>query len=499
MSIVAVTVVAGCSSSTGMVRTRTSGAGSAATAGAVGVAAQREAYTTDQSSTVIHDTETNALVAQGHRLFAATDQWEYPGPNAYGQVLVKGQATGRWRVFEQTQGLRVQALDSFSIPADQGLSAGRSLLVTQAVLHGRSEVQWALDGAHTFARSDSYELSSASNDVRAFGAHEAGGQWAVYAGVNPTGILRGTWSPQRHTLVFDPTPELSVPPGAPGVPAQKVTGFANCAGALYVTIDAKLYRRNDGTLPQGVARWVLLYQEPHVGVHNSGLRGITCLTHDGSPSLLVSTEGSGAEYRFDDLPSGRIDASASASPGSPVADLVPTLEYSPIPAIRQMLAKSGTDVPASGEGSIVYVIAAYNNGDFQNVKIDGVERQVFGFEWGYLGGCPPTRTCGPIASGLVHFDAAACFAVRTDSGSSQSYELHCLSGPDLTPSGEVNNPIRAGQAFVSIRSIVPSPFGDDRLYYAGYDCNFHPADGTAWVATSALDAIHLRTTEEEHS
>jgi len=50
-------------------------------------------------------------------------------------------------------------------------------------------------------------------------------------------------------------------------------------------------------------------------------------------------------------------------------------------------------------------------------------------------------------------------------------------------------PIRSGQAFVSIRSIVPSPFSHGRIYFGGYDCNFYPADGTAWVASSTLNAL----------
>ncbi len=498
LALAALVVTAGCSSAT------TSSSGSSGTAPrastySLDVAAQREPYTTDNKSPVIHDTETNALVVQGSRLFAATDQWEYPGPDAYGQVLVKDRASGPWTVFEQTQGLRVQALDSFSIPSDQGLGGGRSLLVTQAVLDGRSVVQWALDGAHAFAPADVYALSSPSDDVRAFGAHQADGQWAVYAGVNPTGILRGVWSPSSHTLTFDPTPELSVAGGTTGVPARKVTGFADCGGAMYSTINTTLYRRNDGTLPAGVARWVPLYAEPKApAAFNSGLRGITCTTHDGSPSLLVSTEGDGDVYRFDHLPTGQIDVPASARPGSGVTGLVPTLEFSPVPAIRQMLASSGTTVPPSGTGSVGYVIAAYNNGDFQTVELDGKTRQVFGFEWGYVGSCPQTRTCGPVAFKAIHFDAHACFAIRTPSGSSQSYQTHCLSSPDFTPSGPVSSPIRAGQAFVSIRTIVPSPFGDGRLYYGGYDCNFTPADGTAWVGTSTLGAIHVGSTGKEN-
>jgi hypothetical protein len=154
-----------------------------------------------------------------------------------------------------------------------------------------------------------------------------------------------------------------------------------------------------------------------------------------------------------------------------------------------MLAGQGTVIPATGSHSIDYVIAAYNN--FETIKIGGVTRQVFGFERGYLGGCPPTRTCGPTAFGAVTFDAAACFAIRTDHGPSPIYALHCLSGPDFTPSGKVTTPIRAGQAFVSIRTIKRSPFGDGRLYYGGYDCNFHPADGTAWIGASTLSALHL--------
>lgn len=496
LALLASGVAAGCSSAA--TSSGSSSRAPRASAYSADVAAQSEAYTTDQTSPVIHDTETNALVPQGNRLFAATDQWEYPGPDAYGQVLVKDQANGSWRVFEQTQGLRVQALDSFLIPSRQGVGGGRSLLVTQAALNGRSVVQWALDGAPAFSPVDSYALSSASDDVRAFGAHEADGQWAVYAGVNPTGILRGMWSPSSHTLVFDPTPELTVPSGKPGVPAQKVTGFADCGGALYATINTTLYRRNDGNLPAGIARWVPLYREASVGAHNSGLRGITCITHESSPSLLVSTEGNGDVYRFDHLPRGQIDVAASSRPESGVS-LVHTLEFAPIPAIRQMLSTTGTSVPPSGAGSIGYVIAAYNNGDFQTLELDGKTRQIFGFEWGYVGSCPQTRACGPQAFGSIHFDAHACFAIRTPSKSSQTYQTHCLSGPDFTPSGTVSNPIRAGQAFVSIRTIVPSPFGDGRLYYGGYDCNFHPADGTAWVGTSTLNAIHVGNTGTESS
>jgi hypothetical protein len=189
------------------------------------VPATREALTTDSRSPVAHDTEIDALTAHSGRLFAATDQWEYPGPSGYGQVLVKDSASSPWRVFEQTQSIRVQAIDSFAIPADQGLGPGHSLLITQAIVNGRSELQWLIDGASSFSPANSFVLASQGADVRSFGAYDSGGTWSVYAGVNPTGILRGTWSTTRHTLVFSPAPELTAaPPGSCWRPARRSAG-----------------------------------------------------------------------------------------------------------------------------------------------------------------------------------------------------------------------------------------------------------------------------------
>jgi hypothetical protein len=456
---------------------------------ALAVPAVHEPLTTDSESPVAHDTETDAIVAQSGRLFASTDQWEYAGPSPAGQILVKNSASSPWTMFEQTQTLRVEeSLASFAIPDDQGLGSGHSLLITHAVVNGRSQLQWLLDRAIAFSSGDSFEVASNVIDVRSFGAHESGGVWAVYAGVEPTGILQGTWSPRTHTLVFDPTPELTIaPPGSPGSRSQKVTGFADCGGSLYTSIGTNLFRRNDGNLPPGIARWVSVYQAPSVGPYNSGLRGLTCVTHERAPSLLVSTEGSGDVYRLDHLPRGQLGGTVTAGPDNQPAGLQPSLEFSPVSSIGQMLASQGTAVPTAGSGSIAYVIAAYNH--FATIKVGGDERQAFGFEWGYQGACPPTRTCGPTAFGVVTFDAAACFAVRTDTGGRPTYVPHCLSGPGFAPSGRTGSPIRSGQALVSIRTIEPSPFGDGRLYYGGYDCNFYPADGTAWIATSALSSI----------
>jgi hypothetical protein len=448
------------------------------------VPAVRDQLTSNTSSSVSHDNEVMGLASQSGRLFAATDQWEYGGPSAHGQILVKNSSNGPWKVFQQTQSLRVQAIDSFSIPNDQGLGSGHSLLITQAIVGARSVIEWLFDSSSSFTVANSYALATGA-DVRSFGAHEAGGVWSVYAGVNPTGILEGTWSKAKHTLVFNRTPELSTAaPAGPGLQTQKVTAFADCGGAEYVTIDTKLFRRNDGALPPGAARWVLTYQEPPVGPRNSGLRGLSCVAHDGSPALLVSTEGTGDVYRLDNLPRGQLDGPGTTAPGNGVAGgLVPTLEFSPVPAIRAMLAARGTAIPATGTQSVRYVIAAYNN--FETLKIGGVERQLFGLEWSFAGSCPSTWICAPD-----HYNAEACFAMRTAEGSSTpTYALRCLSGSSFTPKSTQTSPVRQGQAFVSIRTIMPSPFGDRRIYYGGYDCDFQPADGSAWVGSSTRRAV----------
>ena len=455
------------------------------------VPAARQPLTRDPDSTVAHDTENDDLVAQGARLFASTDQWEYPGSSTAGQILVKNSARAPWEVFEQTQGLRVEdSMASFPIPPDQGLGPGHSLLITVATLHGQNELQWLLDGATSFSPADSFPLASNVVDVRSFGAHESGGVWSVYAGVDPTGVLRSIWSKTLHTLSFESTPELTATtPTSPSLVSQKVTAFADCAGALYTTINTKLYRRNDGGVPGRTPPWSLLYEEPPVGPHNSGLRGLTCVTYDGAPALLLSSEGSGDVYRLDHLPRGPLRGTTTVRPGQPAAGLVVTREFTPIPAIRRMLAEEGTAVPVSGKGSIVYVIAAYNR--FTTVGIGGVTSQLIGFEWAYAGSCPQTRVCGPISARSAEYDAAACFAVRTGSSGTPVYILRCLSGPDFEPTGRSTPPIRAGQAYVSIRTIAASPFGDGRIYYGGYDCNFYPADGTAWVASSTALALHI--------
>ena len=168
---------------------------------------------------------------------------------------------------------------------------------------------------------------------------------------------------------------------------------------------------------------------------------------------------------------------------SPISSARPCgIGSEPMTAIRTMLAAAGTAIPASGRGAVNYVIAAYN--DFETVDAGGASRQLFGLEWGYDQACPATRRCAPSG-----FDAAACFGVRTDQPGAPAYALRCLSGPQFQPDRDQPSPVRSGQAFVAVRTIKLSPFGDGRIYYGGYDNDFSPADGAAWIAASTQSAL----------
>ena len=131
-----------------------------------------------------------------------------------------------------------------------------------------------------------------------------------------------------------------------------------------------------------------------MGPFNSGLRGISCVSHGrGHPHCSFLTEGTGDVYRLDHLPTGQLPDTGTVSLSHPYPGMVSTLEFTPATAIRHLLATEGTTVPATGRGSIDYVIAAYNN--FETMQINGSTRQLFGLEFGFSAGRPKAQICAP--------------------------------------------------------------------------------------------------------
>ena len=292
--------------------------------------------------------------------------------------------------------------------------------------------------------------------------------------------------------MFDPAPELAG--GATrlaGTEDAEGQGFADCGGALYVSINTKLYRRNDGALPAGVAS--LGARVPGAAGRRAQQRAARpdVHAHHGAPALLVSTEGNGDVYRLDHLPAGDLTTAAVPLAGR----LTPILEFAPIPAIRHDARRQGTGCRRRGSGSIDYVIAAYNN--FDDGRSSAPQRQCSGFEWGYAGACPPTRTVGPPFGKFTSMQQRA-------SRSAPITGLVADLRPALPRAVRHSHP-RARQATRSAPARRSSRSGRSRrrrsvtaaLYYGGYDCNFYPADGTAWVATLRRSSAHRSVTYEE--
>ncbi len=281
-----------------------------------------------------NNTEILHLVSHGRRMFAATGQWMSPRTDG-AQVLVKETATAPWRVFDRFPVLRVTMLESITVPARHNRGRRTQVLLTQGRREtpGPTQLLWLQDDAERF--EGAFALPR-QDQVRAVGARAETDGFAFYAGAEPTGVLRGVWDAGGGAIRWSATPELSVE--APGA-SRKVTSFAECNRSMFATIDQVLYRRDDGALAPGVARWTEWFRDPEA--RESGLRAATCILHRGRPALLVSSEGPGTVYRFDDL--------AAAAP-------IVTVELDAKAAIAEGLRSLGT----TGDPRPLYVITAYN-------------------------------------------------------------------------------------------------------------------------------------------
>lgn len=405
--------------------------------------------------------EVTTLVAHAGSLWSTTSQWMAPEPVG-GALLRRRGADDPWQVVEQTDQLRVMALQRFTVPARHADGTPVDVLVTQTRADGVSALRWMVGDAERLV--DGFILPDSPSDVRSLGAHDEGDVFAFYAGVRPTGVLRGQWDAAGRTIVWSATPELVV--AGDGLD-QKVTGFASCGGAAWVTVRTSLYRRVDGAVADGAARWTEVYRDPDDNADNSGLRGITCVRRATGDALLLGREGPGTMLRFDTL-----DGDA----------LEPVLEADIAAVIAATLRDWGHDLTEAGPGSVDYVIPAYN--DLLQVA-DGVH--LTGVEWSYaLGACPITRTCQPQRT----FDAQACLLRRddTDGRSEPRWSLWCLAG-EATPAAAIDDPVQGGQAFVAVRALQMAPWEDGQLWMAGYDANFVPSVGTGWVGQIMLGDV----------
>jgi len=432
------------------------------------VPATLETFVQDGTDIPSNNTEIMHLTTHRGRLYAATGQWMAEQIDG-AQVLVKETADAPWRVFERFAVVRVDAMESFTIPADLNNGTPVEVLITQArrgtsqaAAEEAQQIMWLRDDETSFGNE--FSLGTPNASVRSFGGQVEDNVFAFYAGVTPFGIIRGEWDADAQTIVnWERRIELERPGER-----NKFTGFASCGSAMYASVNNELYRRNPTAQPDGSPLWVSVGQAPQA--LGSGLRGLTCIDHEGQPALLVALEGPGTIVRIGPLPQGNLNEDVQL----PVA-----IEVEPRDLIREALSAGGIEVPDSGHGAIAYVIPAYN--EFLELSRGGRTVHAFGVEWAYAeaNACPEGRTCLPERD----FDTAACFFVRVNA---TRYSTHCLEGSDFAVSASPQEPVQYREAFVAVRTIRQSPFAPETIYFGGYDANSVRSNETAWIATVNL-------------
>jgi hypothetical protein len=406
------------------------------------------------------DTETVALTTHRGRLFAARGQWMAPVPNG-AAVLVKDSADAAWREFHRFANLRVLALRSFNIPAVANGGTAVDLLIATTGGSGANapaRLAWLRNDAADFEQA--LLLPNADADPRSMTLRVEGGVAALYVGTRPGGIYRYTWDAAAQRLVAPTAAELSLGPAD-----ERVMEMAVCAGGVYAVNGGDLLRRAD-TNPPRWQRW--LVGRDTSGSGNSGWRGLTCTTHDSQPALLTAFEGPGLIMRVQPLPAPNVvDA--------PTPTTVEEADARQV--IRAGMAQRLSRNLASD--AVAYSIVAYND----MVTVPGATEPtlLLGVEWSWRDACAAGRSCSQ-----GRFDDCACFIARRGNSGTPAYALHCLSGADMTPRGTTTRPIRYRDAFVATRAIRSSPFGDDSIYFGGYDANGQVSEGTAWIARGSL-------------
>ncbi len=424
--------------------------------------------TRDQAGHLLGGTEVRTLVAHAGKLFAGNGYWEDESEGSQGaEILVLDRPGGRWRVdhvFDElmprgrARHLAIAAMGEAKFATDGN---GRPLAHPVSILLAST---WDLSGeVEIFARDDAtgdWPGTTLAYDerirgvrhlsqVRSFGSHRdrVTGIDYAFAGDDPHGIFNGVYDPSVPGRIrWSQTPELDISgisvADFPGIEGRlRVTSFAECNDRLYATVGQQIYERVDGAAP----RWRLLYSNRDPGRSESGLRGLTCAP---SPTgqgqvLLAAVEGT----------AGRI-IRVDPHDGSEATDL----------DLHDFLGKAwGMDVG--------YTIAAYN--DMTEVRDNhGEDVLLIGLE-AFI----PPETQVPAGHRLFNpgrgrLEGDAWYLIRSPNG---NYDLRRI-------------PPRPGQAMVSTRSIVASPFHGDAIYFGGFDANKAPAHNTAWIVRATLDA-----------
>jgi len=394
-------------------------------------------------------TEIIHLVSHQGRLYAGNGYWMDTVGYAripWAQVLVLDSPEGTWKVdcALGPRHLRVTLLKSVTFWTDGAggpLAAPVNLLIagSDQYIPGPPPVRretnlWTRhDDTNTWTKTTLHAGRQYRRSVRAAIVHRdrATGVDRLFVAAGALGICSGVYDANLPGRIrWDRVPEL-------GPLAIRPMSFAEANGNLYASAGTAVYRRVDGRSPQ----WVKVYSDDtpeHWEL--GGIRGLTAVpspTGDGESLLFSHTN---RIIRLD-----------------PADDHKASVEL----RIDHLLARAWGCRVRGG------IIAAYSGmlpltdpATGQTVHIIGVQGRVWGeptFGGWYPGG-----------SYLIRY------ADRT-------YRLM-----------EVGGRWKPGRPMlVAVRTYAMSPFRGDvgKVYFGGFDANFHDAHDTAWIFRASVDTV----------
>jgi hypothetical protein len=419
-------------------------------------------------------TEIRSLVAFRGKLYASNGYWmDQPGPEGKqaAQVLRLDSSHGAWQQevnFSQFCPISrpkcatiTSILSTLFFATDKNGAPANVTILVAATWDNRPE-------ASVYAKNNTdgqwYETTLAatsdgsSESTRAFGVHvdAVTREDLAFAGATASGIQPGFLSDKRgagknpiewttgiENAEFKPS-DYTGP--ACTATNNRVTAFAEAGSKIYASLCFQVIERVDG--PRGDCRsdqvslhgscrqrWIPVWTDRDVLRSESGVRGMTAITQNGNPALLLAEEGSvGRIIRLD----------PQTGVGEPELDYLNSL-------------RNEWNLPTT------YGIAAYNNIP-KWVAANGAIRHLIGVESFTSATEPKPDLPFVLLQGGGKLEGDAYYFIRN---AADSYKLVHI--PRLT----------TGTGMLAVRAEAVSPFPDDctpqgkgcAIFFGGFDAN----------------------------
>ncbi len=266
----------------------------------------------------------------------------------------------------------------------------------------------------------------------------------IFVTAGASGVWVGTYDPTLPELIrWDPQPELGDLPLRP-------MSMAEINEGLYVSSSDSIYHRLDGPQP----KWEKVYADKYVASavlerNIGGIRGMTAVPSQverDRDAILYFLDNRIVRVEPDDNFVGIMELDITKL----FEDRTGLKTGFTLGAYNDMLA-----IPVPGDGEPQFLIGMQASIGTKAALLS--ERPSYG-----------------------NYDGGGWVLIRN---SPSQYELACVDDPPLTDE----------MPLVAVRSIVESPFDDERLYFAGFDCNFNMCHGTSWIYEGTIEALRATT------